>query len=71
MPPIDIVLSIPEDRRHRDWAQNEFRSPPRRKEASEVRPVIDQVFPFADYREAYRRFESGNHVGKVIVDLAD
>lgn len=38
--------------------------------AAEVRPVIDQVFPFAEYREAYRRLQSGNHVGKVIIDLA-
>jgi NADPH:quinone reductase-like Zn-dependent oxidoreductase len=38
--------------------------------ASEVRPVIDRVFPFADYREAYQRLESGNHVGKIVVDLA-
>ena len=37
---------------------------------SEVRPVIDQVFPFAEYPAAYRRLASGNHVGKVVVDLA-
>jgi D-arabinose 1-dehydrogenase-like Zn-dependent alcohol dehydrogenase len=36
----------------------------------EVRPVIDQVFPFAEYREAYRRLASGNHVGKVVIDVA-
>jgi transposase len=36
----------------------------------EVRPVIDQVFPFAEYREAYRRIASGNHVGKVVIDVA-
>jgi NADPH:quinone reductase-like Zn-dependent oxidoreductase len=36
----------------------------------EVRPVIDQVFPFVEYREAYRRLASGNHVGKVVIDVA-
>ncbi|MFD0463482.1 zinc-binding dehydrogenase [Microvirga aerilata] len=36
----------------------------------EVRPVIDQVFPFAEYCEAYRRIASGNHVGKVVIDVA-
>lgn len=36
----------------------------------EVRPVIDRVYPFAEYREAYRRLESGNHVGKVVIDVA-
>jgi NADPH:quinone reductase-like Zn-dependent oxidoreductase len=37
---------------------------------SKVRPVTDKVYPFADYAEAYRRLESGNHIGKVIVDVA-
>jgi NADPH:quinone reductase-like Zn-dependent oxidoreductase len=36
----------------------------------EVRPVIDQVFSFAEYREAYQRIASGNHVGKVVIDVA-
>ncbi|MEF2553766.1 zinc-binding dehydrogenase [Aurantimonas sp. A2-1-M11] len=36
----------------------------------QVKPVIDQVFPFADYREAYQRLKSGNHVGKVVIDVA-
>ncbi len=38
--------------------------------ASEVRPVLDQVFPFAEYRAAYQRLESGNHVGKIVIDVA-
>ncbi|MEU1984475.1 NAD(P)-dependent alcohol dehydrogenase [Nocardia sp. NPDC019395] len=37
--------------------------------AGETKPVIDQVFPFTEYREAYRRIDSGNHVGKVVVDI--
>lgn len=36
---------------------------------NEVRPVIDQVFPFAEYREAYRHLESGNFVGKIVIDV--
>ena len=36
-----------------------------------VKPVIDQVFPFAEYREAYRRIESGKHIGKVVIDVAN
>lgn len=36
-----------------------------------VKPVIDQVFPFAEYREAYRRIESGNHIGKVVIEVAN
>ena len=37
--------------------------------AFQSRPVIDSVFPFADFRQAYRHLESGSHVGKVVVDL--
>ncbi len=36
-----------------------------------VKPVIDQVFPFAEYRAAYRRIETGNHIGKVVIDVAN
>lgn len=36
----------------------------------EVKPVIDRVYPFAEYREAYQRLTSGNHVGKVVIDVA-
>ena len=38
---------------------------------SEVKPIIDQVFPFADYRKAYERLESGEHVGKVVISFAN
>lgn len=36
----------------------------------EVHPVIDKVYPFANYRDAYRRLKSGDHVGKVVIDVA-
>ncbi|WP_420851629.1 zinc-binding dehydrogenase [Pantoea alhagi] len=39
-------------------------------EQHEVRPVIDKVFPFAAYREAYKRLKSGSHVGKIVIDVA-
>lgn len=35
-----------------------------------VTPVIDSIFPFAEYREAYRRLESGNHVGKIVIEVS-
>lgn len=35
----------------------------------EVHPVLDQVFPFADYKSAYQRLKSGEHVGKVVIDF--
>lgn len=38
-------------------------------EQYQVKPVIDKVFPFAEYREAYKRLISGNHVGKIVIDV--
>jgi NADPH:quinone reductase-like Zn-dependent oxidoreductase len=37
----------------------------------EMRPVIDRVYPFAEFREAYRHIESGKHVGKVVIDVTN
>lgn len=36
-------------------------------QVSKVRPVIDSVFPFAEYKDALRRLESARHVGKVVI----
>jgi NADPH:quinone reductase-like Zn-dependent oxidoreductase len=38
---------------------------------SKVKPVIDQVFSFADYSKAYERLESGKHVGKIVIKISD
>jgi NADPH:quinone reductase-like Zn-dependent oxidoreductase len=35
---------------------------------TEIRPVIDSVYPFNDFKDAYRRLESGQHVGKVLIE---
>lgn len=35
-----------------------------------VRPVIDSVFPFARFRDAYRRLEGGKHVGKIVIEVS-
>jgi NADPH:quinone reductase-like Zn-dependent oxidoreductase len=40
-------------------------------EVTKVKPVIAQVFPFAEHREAYRLLKSGNFVGKVVIDVAN
>ncbi|KAI0848406.1 putative alcohol dehydrogenase [Daldinia vernicosa] len=36
----------------------------------QVRPIIDRVYPFAEYNEAYERLKSGKQVGKVVIDLS-
>jgi NADPH:quinone reductase len=34
-----------------------------------IRPVIDSVFPLADARLAHQRFESGKHIGKIVLEM--
>jgi NADPH:quinone reductase-like Zn-dependent oxidoreductase len=34
----------------------------------QVRPVIDSVFAFENFREAYHRLDSGQHVGKIVIE---
>ncbi|CAG9957136.1 unnamed protein product [Clonostachys rosea f. rosea IK726] len=36
----------------------------------EVHPIIDNVYPFANYLDAYKRLESGQQVGKVVIDIS-
>jgi len=38
-------------------------------EGGKVKVIIDRIVPFAQVREAHEYFESGAHVGKVILDL--
>ena len=38
--------------------------------ATQLRPVIDKVFPFEEYPQALRYLESQKHVGKVVVRVA-
>jgi len=37
---------------------------------SQVHPVIEKVFPFAQARQAYGHFESGAHCGKVCIAIS-
>jgi NADPH:quinone reductase-like Zn-dependent oxidoreductase len=34
----------------------------------ELHPVIDQIFPVSEVRDAYRYMEGGTHVGKIVLD---
>ncbi|HMJ62180.1 MAG TPA: zinc-binding dehydrogenase, partial [Bryobacteraceae bacterium] len=34
-----------------------------------IRPVIDSVFPLADARLAHERLESGEHIGKIVLEI--
>jgi NADPH:quinone reductase-like Zn-dependent oxidoreductase len=39
-------------------------------EAGELKPVIDTVFAFDQAPDAHRLMESGNHVGKIVLEIA-
>jgi NADPH:quinone reductase-like Zn-dependent oxidoreductase len=36
-------------------------------QVTDLKPVVDRVFPFEHAREAYRYMESGSHFGKVVI----
>ena len=38
-------------------------------EGGRLKPVIDRIFPLAEAAEAHRRMESGEHVGKIVLDM--
>jgi putative PIG3 family NAD(P)H quinone oxidoreductase len=38
-------------------------------EGGRLKPVIDSVFSLADAAEAHRRMESGQHVGKIVLEI--
>jgi NADPH:quinone reductase-like Zn-dependent oxidoreductase len=40
-------------------------------EAGEVRPIIDRVFPLEEAAAAHRLVESSDHIGKVLLRVAD
>ncbi|WP_342644257.1 NAD(P)H-quinone oxidoreductase [Rhodoligotrophos ferricapiens] len=40
-------------------------------EAGTVRPIIHRVFPLADVQDAHRLMETSQHMGKIVLDIAD
>ena len=40
-------------------------------EGGRLKPVVDSVFPLADAAEAHARMESGNHVGKIVLETEE
>jgi putative PIG3 family NAD(P)H quinone oxidoreductase len=40
-------------------------------EGGRLKPVIDSTFPLEDAAAAHARMESGNHIGKIVLEVAD
>jgi len=40
-------------------------------EGGRLRPVIDSVFPLSDVAQAHARMESGEHVGKIVLEMRE
>lgn len=38
-------------------------------ESGQIKPVIDSVFPLEQAAEAHRRMESGEHIGKIVLEI--
>src|SRR5438067_1787677 len=47
----------------------EYREAVRLLGASELRPIVDRVFPFSDVRAAFERLERGEQLGKIAVEI--
>ena len=39
-------------------------------ESGEIRPVMDQSFPLSEVAAAHRRMEAGDHIGKIVLEVA-
>lgn len=70
LPPIDILAKSLRVAGTSIGSRASFESLLRAMALHEMHPVLDRVFPFADYQAAYHRLKSGEHVGKVVIDVA-
>ncbi|KAL4942548.1 hypothetical protein BDV06DRAFT_161826 [Aspergillus oleicola] len=70
LPPIDILVRSLTVTGSTVGSRIEFEAMLQAMERHQVKPVIDQVYPFAEFREAYKRLEGGQQVGKVVIEIA-
>lgn len=70
LPPIDILVRSLTVTGSTVGSRIEFEAMLQAMERHQVRPVIDQVYPFAEFRKAYERLEGGQQVGKVVIEIA-
>lgn len=70
LPPIDILTRTLTVTGSTVGSRIEFEAMLQAMERHQVKPIIDQVYPFAAFRDAYKRVESGQQIGKVIIEVA-
>ncbi|GFG21576.1 zinc-type alcohol dehydrogenase-like protein C1773.06c [Aspergillus udagawae] len=71
LPPIDILARSLTLSGSMIGSRLDFEAMLRAMARHKVRPVIDRVYPFAEFREAYGRLETGQQVGKVVIEVAN
>ncbi|GAB1195161.1 hypothetical protein APSETT444_004415 [Aspergillus pseudonomiae] len=69
LPPIDILVRTLTVTGSTIGSRMDFEAMLTAMERHKIRPVVDRVYPFAEYREAYRRLETGQHVGKIVIEV--
>ncbi|KAL4932907.1 zinc-dependent alcohol dehydrogenase family protein [Aspergillus undulatus] len=69
LPPIDILARSLTVTGSTVGSRLEFEAMLAAMASREIRPVIDRVYPLAEYRKAYQRLESGQQVGKVVIEV--
>lgn len=70
LPPIDILVRSLTVTGSTVGSRIEVEAMLQAMERHQVKPIIDQVFPFAEFHKAYERLESGQQVGKVVIEIA-
>lgn len=71
LPPIDILSRSLTISGSAVGSRTDFEAMLKAMDMHKVKPVIDRVYPFAEFQEAYKRIESGKQVGKIVIDLAN
>ncbi|KAI9039446.1 zinc-dependent alcohol dehydrogenase family protein [Aspergillus affinis] len=70
LPPIDILARSLTVTGSTVGSRIEFEAMLQAMERHQVKPIIDKVYPFAEFHKAYKRLESGQQVGKVVIEIA-
>ncbi|KAL4949865.1 zinc-type alcohol dehydrogenase-like protein [Aspergillus filifer] len=71
IPPIDILVRSLTVAGSTVGSRLDFEAMLKAMDSHQIRPVIDRVYPFMEYQEAFRKLKGGQHVGKVVIEVAN